>query len=446
MSLHKTSTAVLVSILLFGSGLVSVAQEETTKENSEEKTEKSKKKPTLVQGTNEFGYRLLTRIMDTDVWKKNNSSISGWSLASSMLMVQAAATDDLKTKINKVLGVDSLNQDQLLDRIEQRFNQLADAKSVTLKLGHAAVLKKQYKYDDSYADLLKNKFGAKLFSLDFQSEDAAKTINDWVRKKTNGKISNYEKRFHPEEIFHLINTVYFQGGWTTEFRNSKTEDEPFTLLDGSTKKVPMMAQDPGWEKVEGEDKAKKFDYEHRAYRGENFNAVRISYGDNRRFGLCVFVPHEDSSLRSFLSNMDAETLRKRLDKLNHEDKRDLDRVEIPKFSYRFKHPSLKKELSEMGLSDLFSPEAEKNKFPGMFQEEPNVPTWIGRVGQKSAITVNEEGTEAAVISSNVGRGGASLPNDRIDVVVADRPFFYVIQDRKTGIHLLTGTVVDPTLE
>ena len=64
--------------------------------------------------------------------------------------------------------------------------------------------------------------------------------------------------------------------------------------------------------------------------------------------------------------------------------------------------------------------------------------YIGEVLHKAVVEVNEEGTEAAAVTS-IGIRATSLPPQ----FVANRPFFFVIRDDETQTVLFIGTVVDP---
>jgi serine protease inhibitor len=64
--------------------------------------------------------------------------------------------------------------------------------------------------------------------------------------------------------------------------------------------------------------------------------------------------------------------------------------------------------------------------------------YISEVKQKTFIDVNEDGTEAAAVTS-VGVGIISLP----PAVVLDRPFLLAIRERLSGTILFLGKIGDP---
>ncbi len=77
--------------------------------------------------------------------------------------------------------------------------------------------------------------------IDVNDRDAGDTINNWVKKATNEKIDEIvDSPLNPNLASILINTIYFNGNWTHEFKKELTEDRPFHLEDGTTKDVLTM--------------------------------------------------------------------------------------------------------------------------------------------------------------------------------------------------------------
>ena len=59
---------------------------------------------------------------------------------------------------------------------------------------------------------------------------------------------------------------------------------------------------------------------------------------------------------------------------------------------------------------------------------------------KTFIRVDEEGTEAAAVTS-VGVGITSMPPQ----MIINRPFVFIIHERESGANLFMGKVKNPTL-
>jgi len=111
---------------------------------------------------------------------------------------------------------------------------------------------------------------------------AVKAINNWVKKNTGGKIDNIVERIEDDDILFLINTIYFQGSWAEKFDPSKTKEGSFNLPNGTQKKLPMMSR------------TGQYEY----YQGDNFQSVRIPYG-NKRGCMYVFLPDQELSHSKF---------------------------------------------------------------------------------------------------------------------------------------------------
>jgi serpin B len=90
------------------------------------------------------------------------------------------------------------------------------------------------------------------------------------------------------------------------------------------------------------------------------------------------------------------------------------------------------------MADAFGPRAD---FSGICASEPHV--CIDEVKHKTFVEVNEQGTEAAAVTS-VGMLRASFVPQRTFSMIVDRPFFCTIRDTQTGALLFMGSIVDPT--
>ena len=86
----------------------------------------------------------------------------------------------------------------------------------------------------------------------------------------------------------------------------------------------------------------------------------------------------------------------------------------------------------MGIA--FTPAAD---FTGMLKDGGQ---WIDKVKHKTFVEVNEEGTEAAAVTS-AGMTEFCPPSMRVD-----RPFVFVIREHHSETILFMGKIVEPTLQ
>jgi len=104
-------------------------------------------------------------------------------------------------------------------------------------------------------------------------------------------------------------------------------------------------------------------------------------------------------------------------------------LSLPKFKVEYS-AGLNDILKSVGINKAFEKTAE---FEKMF-DKGNM--WIDSTLHKTYIKVDEEGTEAAAITS-VGMAGSSLPPEPIDVKF-NKPFTFVIMDDYNGEVLFMG--------
>ena len=115
-------------------------------------------------------------------------------------------------------------------------------------------------------------------------------------------------------------------------------------------------------------------------------------------------------------------------------------LKLPRFKLEYE-TSLNVALQALGMGVAFTPGAAD--FSAMLAGEGDQQLFITEVKHKTYVDVNEEGTEAAAVTS-VGVGTTSMrePSERFTMTV-DRPFFFAIRDDATGAVLFMGSIVKP---
>ena len=214
----------------------------------------------------------------------------------------------------------------------------------------------------------------------------------------------------------LLNAVYFKGDWTAPFDPQQTRDMPFYRPSGDSRPVPMMYQDGRF-----------------GYFEDGFQAVRLPYGDDERLAMYVFLPPRGADFYEFSASLDYETLADAFSRFvpGHGE------VLLPRMDVSYK-TRLNAALQELGMGIAFDPgRADFSRLHPAGSRN----IYISDVIHQSVLKVDEEGTEAAAVTS-VDFRVTSLPvyDFRFQ---ADRPFVVVIRDDATGALLFVGAVVDP---
>lgn len=371
----------------------------------------------LVESDNKFGLKLFKEI-DRQEEANKNIFISPLSVSMALGMTLNGAAGETQAAMEQTLEFAGMTTDD----INQSYRSLIDLltnldRKVTFEIGNSIWYREEMTFEQTFMDVNKEFFDAVIRAINFGNpEEAARIINSWVREKTHGKI---EKIVEPGDIdwntvMFLINAIYFKGAWTFEFKKELTKDEPFHLLDGSTKLCKMMHLTGGLA----------------YYENQLFQAVDLPYGDSL-FSMTVFLPQPNVGIESFVDEINQESWSQWLGGFKNQN------VELafPKFKLEYEL-KMNDVLIALGMGIAFSDRAD---FTRMYKPGG---LFIDEVRHKTFVDVNEEGTEAAAVTS-VEIGRTSAPQNIIMRV--NRPFLFVIRDHHSGALLFMGKIVEPKL-
>jgi serine protease inhibitor len=266
-------------------------------------------------------------------------------------------------------------------------------------------------------------YDAEMADLDFSNSSAATRINSWASKETNGRISEVIDRIDPTDLLLLLNAVYFKGQWTHKFDKGETQQRDFTLASGAVKQVSRMAQ------------SGRFDY----FEAQEMQAIRLPFGDGA-LAMEVFLPAKSSSLGALEAELTAEHWTSwQAQYASRSGTIELPRFEL-KFNYRLNEP-----LEALGMTKAFQPNGAQ--LTDMFSSGPGQLRtgrfFISAVLQSTYWKVDEEGSEAAAVTTTGIRAAAVARPVQPFRMIVDRPFLCAIEDRRRGALLFVGAVYDP---
>ena len=353
-----------------------------------------------------FGFKLLHDLRERE--SGGNIFISPLSISIALTMTYNGAVGETERAMAEVLEIDGLDLSTINQSNRALRNSLENPDpKVQISIANSIWSRQGVDFNPEFLERNRTFFGAEIASLDFNSPQATATINEWVKTNTNGKIQKIVDRIDLQTVLFLINAIYFKGNWQDEFNESMTRPGTFYLSNGSEKQVQMMRR-------EGT-------YPH--FRGENFEATSLPYGDGR-VGMYIFLPNRDSNLNKFLGNLNTENWKGWISQF--QDRRH--EMMLPRFKLEYE-VSLNDTLEALGMGIAFGGGAD---FSGM---GPSL--FISEVRHKTFVEVNEEGTEAAAVTA-VGVADSVPPVFRVN-----RPFFFTIYDAETQTILFMGTVTEP---
>jgi serpin B len=364
-----------------------------------------------------FGFNLYREILKEQPGK--NIFISPASVGFALAMTYNGAEGGTAEAMASVLGFAGRSReavngaDSLLIR---RTNE--PLKGVELSVANSLWARQGLTFEKKFLGRNERSYGAEVRSIDFANPEAAAQINGWVAGKTKDKITEIVDRIDAESILFLINAVYFKGAWTKEFDKSTTHEGDFHVPGGAVKKLPLMRQ--------GGD--------YRYLRGDGFQAASLPYGGGR-MSMYVFLPDSLTGLDEFHAKLSAGAWDEWMKSFAVKN----GQIVLPRFKLEFA-AKLKEALISLGMGVAF--DGAGANFRGMIAH-PGQNAYISDVAHKTFVEVNEEGTEAAAVTSVEMRlTSVSEPEKPFEMIV-DHPFFFAIRDNETGLILFMGSIVNP---
>ncbi len=371
----------------------------------------------VVSADNSFGFSLFTTTNRTQAGK--NVIVSPLSVSMAFGMVLNGADGSTKTALQKTLGYEGFtDQDinQSYRNIIDIFSQL-DPK-VKFQIANSIWYRMGLQVESTFVDVNRRYFDAEVQALDFSDPQAAAIINSWVDQKTHGLIDKIiEGDIPPQMIMYLINALYFKGTWTTSFDATKTVDGFFTTDGGAQQKCRMMTT--GGDLLCFED--------------QSVQVVDLPYG-NEAFDMIVILPKDEKNIDAYVAALTKSGWEQLLAQLGKRD----GLLYLPRFKLSDGR-SLNDELKAMGMSVAFSQDSAD--FTRICRNTIGR-IYIDDVEHKTYIEVNEEGTEAAAVTS-VGVGMSSVDPNKFFMSI-DHPFIFCIRESNSGSLLFLGKVVKIT--
>ncbi len=371
----------------------------------------------LVASDNKFGLKLFNEINRQEDADKN-IFISPLSVSMALGMTLNGAAGETQAAMEQTLEFTGMTTDD----INQTYRSLIDLltnldRKVTFEIGNSIWYREGMAFEQTFIDVNKQFFDAVVRAVNFNdAEAAAALMNAWVKDKTHGKISEIVKpdAIDWNTVMFLINAIYFKGTWTFEFKKENTRDDQFTKLDGSPIPCKMM------------NMTGTLSY----FENDLFQAVDLPYGD-KLFSMTIFLPKLPLDVNALLAELTQENwdawLSSFVDRTTE--------LQFPKFTLEYEL-TMNNVLKALGMEIAFSGAADFTRMyaPGGL--------YIDEVIHKTFVKVDEEGTEAAAVTS-VEVAETSVPS--YPLMRVDRPFLFVIRDHHSGAILFMGKIVEPKL-
>lgn len=262
----------------------------------------------------------------------------------------------------------------------------------------------------------KEQFGA--VSQVFPSHDPASSaalVNHWIREKTRGRISSLARPSSFSESGSsvlLVNAVYLKGRWESPFEIARTKPRPFTQAAGHASVLPTMHQ------------RGIFAYGD----SDTWQCLEMRFAGNE-FAMQFLLPRAETSRAAIESALNPDTWHEvELAALNSDVN-----IMLPRFGFSTQL-DMKGLWQTLGARTMF--DRDTADLTAMSAQRP---ASVRQVLHEATIEVNEVGAEASAATVVAADPFGAAPQEPRKVnFIANHPFLWVIQHRRTGLILFMG--------
>lgn len=361
----------------------------------------------------DFNLEVLKR---TNEKNNDNYLVSPYSMEQAMAMLKDGASGNTKTQIEKLIG----NNTKAINN-----NSVKDANGVFIKDQYKDVI------ENNYVKLLKNNHKAELL---YDKFDTPEVINKWVNEKTDGMIPTLLNDISKDFVLGLANAIAIDVEWKQPFDGAATSNAEFTKKDGTKMNVNMMHN--SYESNDG------------AYyiKSKKAQGIIIPYKDDTNLEFIAIMP--DGNIDEYIKKLDKKEF-ETLEDSKRSSSRSLHiNLGLPKFSYSYDYSKFMEMLKDMGMTDAFDEKDADftNIIARNYMKKVGIENlYVSTAIHKTYIDLNEKGTKAAAVTY-FGLDKATAIREDYDTINIsfNKPFLYMIRDKKNNTLLFTGVVNTPS--
>ena len=380
-------------------------QEEETDDKPAEAIVLTKAESDINEGVIAFGLDVFSRINSLDDTK--DMFISPLSLSLALAMTSAGAQGQTEAQMRTMLGFGTVTNAQMAEYYRKMTEALLsiDPKT-TVQIANSIWTDKGITLKKAFISDVTQYYHSETRSADMSSKATVNAINQWCADHTNNKITKILDEDGGGLAVLLINALYFNGIWREKF--SETYESKFKTVSGTGTTVTMMrtTRSMGYAAT------------------DKWRLVQLPYG-NGAFVMDLLLPTDESNFRDAVRKLGAEEWSALASGIHSREVN----LEFPKFKMEYEI-LLNEVLQSLGMTTAFTGGAD-------FSRMSETPMCIDFVKQKTYVDVNEEGTEAAAVTS-VGMKVTSVGPSEPIRFIANRPFVFAIREASTGALLFIG--------
>ncbi|NP_001156566.1 serine protease inhibitor 4-like isoform 1 [Acyrthosiphon pisum] len=356
---------------------------------------------TLRSTIHNFSFSMYKEVSKTET---GNIFFSPFGIHLIMFMASTGAAsntfDEMVATIH--LNETSWKTDQTLEAYRQLLEDLTSAND-NLKLATGMFVDTDFDVKDSFVENSKKYLKSSMEKLDFRNdpERQRQYLNNWVLIQTNNKIKGFfscKDSITQDTSLVLVNAVHFKSDWA--HKCIYVYDGSFYVTPRNKVTVKMMSL------------IRDFQYLHDTVL--KFKALELPY-KHHGFKMTILLPDDKNGLKNLENNFSKFKIHEISEKMTQ----NYVKVKLPRFKIE-QSLELDKTLSNLGCSTMFTPGAAN--FSNIVENDE---LYVTKILHKAYIDVDEDGTEAAAVTSLIFKKGSGLSKD----FIVDHPFIFFISTR-----------------
>ena len=324
--------------------------------------------------------------------------------------MEAVLLGGAQNREGKSLGIEDLSR-----YLYEYYQKLPSVDESRFTFGNSIWFRDEagFEVEKEFLQINKNYYDPDIYKAPFDA-GTVRDINQWVDSKTEHLIPQVLEELDERDMMALINALLFDAKWDNPFGSNAEYPGSFRALGGAERKVTMMNGEGLYLIDEGDTIGMM-----KAYGGEKYRFAALMPRD------------EKADFDRFVYSLDGEKLQLLLGSVKNWDFT----LVMPKFTAEFS-TDLVKALGNLGMQGAFDSGAD---FSGISQ---TMPLAIGQVVHKTRLELDNDGTKAAAVTVVMATKAAMPVPGRIDAIVLDRPFVYMIIDTENQLPIFLGTMTD----
>lgn len=167
----------------------------------------------LVPNNADFAFKFLNEVALEEPNKNIFFSPVSISTAFAMLALGARSITKIQILEGLAFNLTEIQEKEIHEGFHNLMHMLSHPESgVQLNMGNVIFLTEKLKPLEKFLDDAKPLYQLEVLATDFNNPtEAEKEINDYIEKKTQGKITNLVKEIDPQTVMLLASFVFFRG-------------------------------------------------------------------------------------------------------------------------------------------------------------------------------------------------------------------------------------------